>query len=182
MTEASWTMLREVLAERYDELCRRLAVRLGSKEAARETLHETWLHLRSGNDPGEVQRPFGYLLRTALNVAISRERTEQRRNKRLEVVDMLELADPAPGPEREAEARRQVEFLEQVLRELTPRRRAILLASRIEGVPLRRIAEHLGLSQRFVEMELKAALEYCAQRFSKKITRRFGPRSKETSS
>jgi RNA polymerase sigma factor (sigma-70 family) len=182
MTEASWIMLREVLAERYDELCRRLAVRLGSKEAARETLHETWLHLRSEGQVGEIERPFGYLLRTALNLAISRERTEQRRNKHLAMVDMLDLVDPAPGPDRETEARRQVEFLEQVLQELTPRRRAILLASRVEGVPLKRIAEHLGLSQRFVEMELKAGLEYCAQRFSKTITRRFGPRSKEASS
>jgi hypothetical protein len=51
MTETTWTTLRQVLVERYDELRRRLARRLGD-EKARETLHETWLHLRDKNGPG----------------------------------------------------------------------------------------------------------------------------------
>ncbi|WP_197322774.1 sigma-70 family RNA polymerase sigma factor, partial [Ralstonia solanacearum] len=94
---------------------------------------------------------------------------------------MLEIVDAAPGPEREVESREQIARLEQVLEELTPRRRTILLASRLEGTPLREIAERLGVSQRLVELELKAALEHCAKRFGKKVTRRFGPAPRETS-
>jgi RNA polymerase sigma factor (sigma-70 family) len=182
MTETTWATLRQLLVERYDELRSRLVNRLGSEEVAQETLHEMWLHLRDKNDLGVVHRPIGYLLQTALNLAISRDRTELRRSKRFEVMEMLEIADPAPGPEREVEARQQIELLEQVLEELTPRRRMVLLASRLEGIPLKRIAEHLGLSQRFVELELKAALEHCAKRFGKRIKRRFGPGPRETSS
>jgi RNA polymerase sigma factor (sigma-70 family) len=182
MTETTWATLRQLLVERYDELRFRLAHRLGSEEAARETLHETWLHLRDKDDPGIVRRPIGYLLRTALNLAISRGRTELRRSKRFEVMEMLEIVDAAPGPDREVEARQQVELLELVLEELTPRRRTILLASRLEGIPLRQIADHLGLSQRFVELELKAALEHCAKRFGKTINKRFGPGGREASS
>lgn len=182
MTEITWASLRQLLVERYDELRYRLESRLGSEEIARETLHETWLHLGEKTDLGVVHRPIGYLLRTALNVAISRDRTALRRSKRFEVMEMLDIADTAPGPDREVEARQQVELLEEVLKELSPRRRAVLLASRLEGIPLKQIADHLGLSQRFVEMELKAALEHCAKRFGKTLKRRFGPGVRETSS
>lgn len=180
MTEATWTTLRQVLIERYDELRRRLARRLGD-EKARETLHETWLHLRDKSGPGVVDNPIGYLLRSALNLAISRERQEARRIKRFEVQPMLEIADAAPGPEREVESREQIAHLEQVLEELTLRRRTILLASRLDGIPLREIADRLGVSQRLVELELKAGLEHCAKRFGKKLTRRFGPAPREAS-
>ncbi len=180
MTETTSTTLRQLLVERYDELRRRLARRIGD-EKARETLHETWLHLRDKSAPGVVDSPIGYLLRSALNLAISRERQETRRIKRFEVQPLLEIVDAAPGPEREVESREQIAHLEQVLEELTPRRRTILLASRLEGIPLREIADRLGVSQRLVELELKAALEHCAKRFGKKVTRRFGPAPREAS-
>jgi RNA polymerase sigma-70 factor (ECF subfamily) len=182
MTETTWTTLRQILAERYDEFRYRLTRRLGSAELARETLHEMWLHLHDKDEPGVVQSPFGYLMRIALNLATERGRKETRRNRLFDVREMLDIADEAPGPDREVEARQQIELLEQVLDELTPRRRAILLASRLEGIPLAQIAEHLNLSQRFVEIELKTALAHCARRFGKKITRRFGPAPRETSS
>ena len=64
----------------------------------------------------------------------------------------------------------------QALSELSPRRRQILLASRVEGLPLRVIAERHGISQRMIELELKAALMYCGQRVDRKIVQRFGPK------
>nr|WP_283472113.1 sigma-70 region 4 domain-containing protein [Methylosinus trichosporium] len=57
-----------------------------------------------------------------------------------------------------------MELLRQALEELTPRRRLILLASRVEGTPLRQIADDLGLSRRMVDMELRRALRHCAMR------------------
>jgi RNA polymerase sigma-70 factor (ECF subfamily) len=181
MTETTWATLRQLLTERYDDFRRRLRQRLGSDELARETLHETWLHLHDKSDLGSVQSPTGYLLRTAINLATDRGRKETRRAQRFDVREMLEIADEAPDAEREILAREEVSFLEQVLEELTPRRRMILLASRLEGMPLAKIAERLDLSQRFVEIELKAAVEHCARRFGKKMTRRFGPAARETS-
>jgi RNA polymerase sigma-70 factor (ECF subfamily) len=51
-----------------------------------------------------------------------------------------------------------------VLRGLPPRRRAILLAARVDGLLNREIAEHFGISLRLVESELSAAMKYCLQR------------------
>jgi RNA polymerase sigma factor (sigma-70 family) len=181
MTETTWTTLRQLLADRYDELRKRLTRRLGSEELARETLHETWVHLHRSDAPTVVGNPAGYLLRTAFNIATDRGRKETRLARWIEIREALELADEAPSPEREAAARKDVAALEQALEDLTPRRRAILLASRLEGLTLRQIADHLGISQRLVEIELKHAVDHCAERLDRKVIRRFGPKPRETS-
>jgi RNA polymerase sigma-70 factor (ECF subfamily) len=50
------------------------------------------------------------------------------------------------------------------MRGLTPRRRAILLAARVDGQLNREIAEQYGISLRLVESELSAAMKYCLKR------------------
>jgi RNA polymerase sigma factor (sigma-70 family) len=181
MTESPWTALRQLLADHYDDFRKRLTRRLGSDDLARETLHETWLHLHGRNTIGTIENPSSYLLRTAFNLATDRGLKEARIARRIEIKAVLEIADEMPGPERDVEARRDIAMLERALEELTPRRRAILLASRLEGLTLREIAERLGISQRLVEIELKHAVEHCAERLDRKMTRRFGPMPRETS-
>jgi DNA-directed RNA polymerase specialized sigma24 family protein len=66
--------------------------------------------------------------------------------------------------------------LVQALADLTPRRRDILLASRLENIPLHVIAARLDVSQRLVEIELKHALAHCALRLDREVIQRFGPR------
>jgi RNA polymerase sigma-70 factor (ECF subfamily) len=74
-----------------------------------------------------------------------------------------------------------MEAVRGALAELSPRRRHILLAARVEGRMLRDIAEQLGLSQRMVELELKAAVLHCSGRLEKKIVQRFGPKALKSS-
>jgi RNA polymerase sigma-70 factor (ECF subfamily) len=93
----------------------------------------------------------------------------------------LNLVDEAPDPERVVEAKSEAAALEGVLAELSPRRRNILLASRVEGVSLSEIATRHGISQRMVEIELKMALIHCGRRMGRKIVQRFGPRLPEGS-
>ena len=181
MSETTWTLLRKVLAERYDDLRRQLARRLGSEDLAHETLHETWLHLHRKDDGETIANPSGYLMRTAFHIASDRKCKVSRRARRLEIRAVLELPDAAPGPMEILEGRQELTALETALEELTPRQRTILLASRLEGTPLYKIADQLGISQRMVEIDLKRALEYCAGRLDKKVTRRFGPGAREAS-
>jgi RNA polymerase sigma factor (sigma-70 family) len=177
----AWLTLRQLLAEKYDDLRSRLTRRLGSEELASEVLHETWLRLDQGIDAKSIRSPGAYLFRSALNIAIDRGRAERRRVQPSKIEAMLYIADDAPGPAQQAEARLELEQLERALEELTPRRRTILLAARLEGLPLWQIAERLDISQRLVEIELKHALEHCAQRLNRNVTRRFGPRPRQTS-
>jgi RNA polymerase sigma-70 factor (ECF subfamily) len=181
MTETTWTSLRQLLTDRYDELRARLTRRLGSEDLARETLHETWLHLHRRDGIETVENPKGYLLRTAFNIATDRGRKASRLARRVEIQEVLDLPDETPSPAELTEARQEIAALERALEDLTPRRRTILLSSRLEGTPLRLIAEQLGISQRMVEIELKHALDHCAERLDRKVARRFGPGPRETS-
>jgi RNA polymerase sigma factor (sigma-70 family) len=160
-------MLRSLLAARYDDLKARLSRRLGSSDLASDALQDTYVRLGGAEVSGPVRSPAAYLFRMAFNVAMDQKRVEKRRLARNEVYDLLNIADEAPGPARIAEARFEVEALERVIAELPPRRRVILLAARLQGMPQREIAKRLGVSLRLVEKELRRAQEYCAERLER---------------
>lgn len=164
MTETAWTTLRQLLADRYDELCRQLSRRLNSEDLAHETLHDTWLHLVQKEGSATIQNPASYLLRTALNLAIDRQRRTPRLARQEDADAFLDVPDQSPGPVQIIESQEDMGILRQALVELTPRQRFILLASRLEARPLREIADELGLSQRMVDIELRRALRHCAIR------------------
>jgi RNA polymerase sigma-70 factor (ECF subfamily) len=93
----------------------------------------------------------------------------------------LGLIDESPNPIQIQEGRAELEMLKQAMRDLTPRRRAILLASRVQGIPMHTVAARHGISRRMAQRELKTALTYCAERLEKKIVQRFGPQSRHVS-
>src|ERR1700759_978824 len=127
MTETTWATLRQMLTDRYDDLRKQPTRRLGSEALARETLHETWLHLYRQDGTETIGSPAGYLRRTAFNIAIDHGRKASRLARRLEIGAVLESPDETPGPAELAEAQQEIAALERALDELTPRRRAILL-------------------------------------------------------
>lgn len=176
MNDSSDAGLRRLLLLDYPELKKQLTRRIGSAERAEDALQDAWMRLDGVTPPEPVLRPFPYLLRMAYFLALKR----LRRERSAETVDSsraaLELVDESPDPERVALARSELAAVRQAMSELSPRRRQILLASRVEGLPLRVIAERLGISQRMIELELKAALMYCGQRVDRKIVQRFGPK------
>ena len=167
MSDANRTMLRSFLADRYDDLKQRLSRRLGSAELAGDALQDTYVRLGRAEVAGAVHSPAAYLVRMAFNVAMDRQRAEKRRLAHNEVQDLLHLVDDAPGPSQIAEARFEIEALEKAIAELTPRRRVILLAARLQGMPQREIASRLGVSLRLVEKELRLAQEHCARKLGK---------------
>lgn len=162
---------------------RRLARRLGSAEFATEVLHETYLRLgRGAADFGMVRSPKAYLYRTALNVAADHHRRAgTRRLSHPEIEALRGLAEAALDPVKAMEARLEVATLERALEKLTPRRRAILIAARLEEASHADIAARFGISTRMVEKELKAALVHCSAWLEKKLTKRFGSEPSGTS-
>lgn len=173
MTEAQ-PRLRDLLVADYERLCRSLTLRLKSKDSASEVLHETFLRLDRLNSDVQVQSPKDYIFRAAINIAKNRHKAENGRATAAQVEAVLEIRDEAPDPARIVEARSEIEALKRVLRELPARRREILNAISIEGIPPREVAARLQVSLRTVEMDLKQALEHCAERLGYKLTRRAG--------
>lgn len=167
MSETTWSSLRSLLVDRYEDLRLRLTRRLGSDDLARETLHETYLRLDRSDKLGPVQSPGAYLFQTALNVAMDKRRDDSRRACRSEIRSLLDVADETPLQDREVEARLQMERLQQVIEELPWRQRAILVAARLKDVPHQELAGRFGISKRMVQFELRAALEFCEERLEK---------------
>jgi RNA polymerase sigma-70 factor, ECF subfamily len=176
MVETIRDLLRRHYLLGYDELKARLTQRLGSAELAGDALQDAWLRLDKAAPSAPVDRPHSYILRIAYNLGL---RSRERGARTVTLDDAraaLDLIDDAPGPARISEARAELDQLKQAMRELSPRQRDILLASRLRQVPLRALALRHGISQRMVERELKTALTHCAERLGKKLIQRFGPR------
>ncbi len=181
MSHSNRDLLRQLFVHGYDDLRARLTRRLGSAELANDVLHDTWLRLDRAAPAGELRSPKSYLIQMAFHAALTHWRGEKRQVTLSDAKIAIGLVDEAPDPERAANARTEVEALRRALAELTPRRREILLLSRLDGIVLRDIAARLGISQRLVELELKNALEHCALRLGRDVVQRFGPRLRKES-
>lgn len=182
MTEsADAATLRRTLVGHYDELKKQLTRRLGSEDLAGDVLQETYLHLERPAQIGTVRSPKHYLLTIATNIARMSFRREKRWTTMEDLDAVLGFVDETPDPLRSLEARKDVEILQRAFEELTPRRRRILFAARVEGMRLADLAEELGLSQRFVSEELKIALKVCGLRLKRDVIQRFGPHPREAS-
>lgn len=162
----STSSLRDMLAQRYEDLKRRLAWRLGSVELASDALHDTWVRLEDRDEKnGPVLNPAAYLMRMATNLALDRLERDRRYMSGDELDQLMaELVDPAPGPVQLASARDEMQALAAVIDTLPPRRRAIFLAVRLEDLSIPQAAARFGVSRRLVGLELQRAHEYCLAR------------------
>ncbi len=181
MSDSGRDVLRRVFELGYDDLRMRLVNRTGSSEIANDALHETWLRINRATPSGPVHSPKGYIFRIAMNVVLQRWQVENRFATLSDAKMAIGIADDAPDPEQAAVARSEMDALVQAIGELTPRRRKILLAVRLDGQSLQETATQLGVSQRLVEIELKHALDHCAYRLDRDVVQRFGPKPAERS-
>lgn len=176
MSEATRQFLRQILLSDYNDLKTRLTRRLGSAELASDVLHDTWLRLGQASLAGPVQKPRPYLFRMAQNIALKRLERERKTVTLDDARVGLGLADETPGPGKIAESRAELAALKCAVEELTPRRREILLAARLDNVSLQELAVRHHVSQRVIERELRSAVLHCADRLQKKVVQRFGPK------
>lgn len=174
-------VLRQLLLGGYGELKTRLAQRLGSAELAADVLQDTWLRLERAAPAGPVRQPKSYLLRIAYNIALKRRQAEHETVTLDDARTALDLSDDAPDPASVVEWRSEIAMLQQAVAELTPRQQDILVASRLNNVPLAELAARHGISQRWVERELRHAVLHCARRLDRKVVQRFGPKAREGS-
>ncbi len=180
MTKTGLALLLRVLMDDYNILKGQLSRRLGSPDVADDALQDAYLRLQRMDLPS-VKHPRSYLFRVALNVAADQRRSDRRRLARSEIELLLRVDHDELDPERIAAGRSSVRSLMEALEELPPRRREIFIAARLNGLPQAEIAARHGISMRYVERELKLALDHCRERLEMKLSEKFGPGRSETS-
>lgn len=169
MSDSNWTVLRQSFLASYETLGRKLTRRFGSADFAADVLHDTYLRLERGGPIGHVKNPETYVQRIAENIA----RNVRHRDRRLTSAEtddvFFELEDEAPDQARIVAARQEIELVRSVIREMSPRRRNIFLATWVEGVAVPELAKRLGLSVRLVQKETQAAREQIWAELRKKM-------------
>lgn len=144
-----------------------LAWRLvGNKEEAEDLAQEAFLRLHKSlpSFRGE-SRISTWLYRTTTRLAIDHLRRERIKRKLFffrqdnEAIDPVEVAsDPLSNPGRDVQAQEALQALKKSLRKLSPRQQVIFNLRHYEGLPLKEIAEHLGLETGTVKAHLHRAV------------------------
>lgn len=133
---------------------------VGSSAAAEDVTQTLFLKLQRVDDATEIQDRRAYLFRLASNLAIDRRRTETReKGHQAEIEDILWVEDPAPGAERTAMARLDLERVARALEALPEPTRSIFQLNRFGQQTQREIAARYGISTTMVERHIRRALE-----------------------
>jgi RNA polymerase sigma factor (sigma-70 family) len=142
--------------------------RLRDSEAASDVVQDAFVryiaHTRGAKAVPEAPRFF--LWRIVSNLILDLRRRERRwgRTASLEDAVALELADPAPGPERQVSAREELRILTRALDALPKHVRAALIMNRVEQLTHAQIARRLNVSPSMVNKYIMRALGHCAAR------------------
>lgn len=162
MSDSTRAYLKNRLVTHYTAFVKKLERYYGTAERATDAVHDVWLRLDAMPEIGPLANADAYLSSMLSNVTIDHFRSERRHMHEEEIDEFFQVEDELADPERIVAARMEVDALKVALEQLPPRRRAILLAARVEGQLNREIAEGLGISVRLVEKELSLGLKHCA--------------------
>jgi RNA polymerase sigma-70 factor (ECF subfamily) len=145
-------------------ISRYLSRSTGSAEDGEDLAQEAWIRF-SRSKAMTLVAPVPYLRRLVKNLAIDHGRSVHRRRLHCHEVDeILNVDDDRPDPEAVLMSRDTLSRLFEIMDELPARRRSILYAARVEGEPHRQLAATHGVSTRTIELEIRAAIEYCFAR------------------
>ncbi len=159
MPSESRDRIKNTLIANYRDLLARLTRQFGSREVAEDALQDTWLQLERAGQLGTVRNERAFIMQIAFNRVRDRLKYERRNVSSDEIP---ETADNHPDPERSLEARSELLRLAEVIRQMPPRRRAILLMACDGETSTVEIAKRFGITPRWVNKELAKAREACA--------------------
>lgn len=140
----------------------RMKQQLGSRAAAEDVLHDTWMKLSTLSERN-IENQTAYITQAAVNTAIGHLRKEKRRSEiAAEIKEVLWSKADLVTPERETIAKDLIRAVQAELNSLPERTRQIFLRNRIDGISHRRIAEELGISEEAVYYHIRKTLDRLA--------------------
>ncbi len=148
----------------YRELVRFLSARMGSREAAEDVAHDTYLRVLERAGGEQIAHPRAFLYRIALNLVVDRHRRHQvRMAAPLEAVDVQE-ADVTQQLQHDLQRDQRLALMQKALDELSKPCRDSFLLRKLDGLSHQQIADHLGISRSLVEKHIVNAMKHCRVR------------------
>jgi RNA polymerase sigma factor (sigma-70 family) len=149
------------------QLLRFLQRMLGRKDLAEDVAQEAYLKLYRLSRPNEVNSPRALLFDVATKLAIDRLRQIRAESQGSGAqVEMNEVPDEAPRPDRRALLDEAMQRLTKVIDELQPSLRQVFIMRFVTQMPRQEIADKLHISIGAVEQRLTRALTHCRQRLA----------------
>ena len=156
--------LDRIATQYYDRLVRFLKRRSHSSEDAADLAQDAFVRLSTA-DLGHIREPGPFLFTTALNLLRDQARSAHARYAAFAVpAEEVQLACPAPHPERVLDGEQRMRTLEAALYELNPKCRAVFVLFHFDGLSQRDIADRLRISVSMVEKYVRQAVRHCQKR------------------
>ena len=155
-------------ANHYDELVahvrRHIGLRGGDRATARDVVHDVCLELMATPPQETIHTPLAFLREVVARRAIDRHRVDVGRCAWVDSSDELpehsdeRMRDPA----RIACGRQRLQLLADAIDALPPRCRDVFIMHKINELPQREVASHLGIALKTVEKHLRLGVLSCA--------------------
>ncbi|MBL4801615.1 MAG: sigma-70 family RNA polymerase sigma factor [Emcibacter sp.] len=134
---------------------------------AEDVVQEAYLRFNVAVHDHFLEKPVGYLYRIVRNLAIDGRRRIQREERHIVSgadVEMVEIPEKVSSPEAVAAARAELRVMQGAMAELPERTRIALEMHRFDGIRLKDIARHLGISVGLAHSLVVDGLEHCRER------------------
>jgi len=135
------------------------------RQIAEDVAQEAYLRTRRALENGSIEHIESFLRQTARNLALDHQRHRKMRAA-YEADGVAEnflqnIPDSMPSIEAVLLDRERFQALRAALSGLPERTQKVMVLSRVEEWSNRKIADHLGISERTVFNDLKLALAHC---------------------
>jgi RNA polymerase sigma factor (sigma-70 family) len=149
------------------QLRRYLHRMLGSKQAAEEVAQDTYTKLFRLCRPEEVKCPRALLFDMATKHAIDYLRAERLRTQIVgHGVEINEIPDAAPRPDRQAAIEEAMAHLKKIIQELRPKYRPVFVLRYVHQMSHQEIARLLNISADAAQQRAAAAFAECRSKFA----------------
>lgn len=142
------------------DLRARLRRMVTSSDQIDDIVQDSYLNLARLKSVAHIRNGRAYLFTTARSILLQHIRRERLvRFDSLTDLQLLTIEDEAPGPERDAGARLELDRVARLIAGLPDRCRQIFELRRVQGVSQREIAVRLNLPEHTVEQQAVRGLK-----------------------
>lgn len=142
---------------------------VGDRARAEDLVQEAFLRFRSSIGGRQLDEPVGYLKRITRNLAIDALRSSAAERRRIDGDASFDsVIEDRPSQEEVLGHRDDLRVVMAAMAELPERTRVALSMHRLDGMKLKDVAEHLGVSVALVHQLVYDGLAHCRKRLREK--------------
>jgi RNA polymerase sigma-70 factor (ECF subfamily) len=142
---------------------------VGGRAQAEDVVQDAWLRIEQVERGRPLDEPLRYFYRVVRNLALDRMRTQKREGRREsgEALQIADIIDEAPSPEKVAFDRDELRRVIERMADLPERTRMALIMHRVEGLKLKEIAVHFGVSIALAHALVADGMRHCGRAVSR---------------